>query len=650
MKFEKKMMALVFASMGSVSAQALEISSAVEGGEVVVTASLRAQTLASAPAFTTVVSAEDIAKSSYNSLADLLRETVGVNNQTDSTGRDEIQIRGLSGKYTLMLLNGRRVSSGGALWRGGDFDLSSLPLNSILRVEIVRGPMAALYGSDAIGGVVNVITKTPGKEWKTTLSSEYRLISTGEKGDLYRLGAATSGAISDNLSLSIAGEIYDRQAWYSTTASDGTRPPPLEQKESKNLILSATLKLSEMQSLDFDFGYNNDKRPRGMYFYAYYPAWNFEQKDFREQEITRYTTGVTHKANWDWGTTTAYLSREEANISDFNSRYNKPQQRELKEENTYAKIYASKEIAHHAITTGIDLREQVIKDASTYLKTGRVSTKNSALFLEDEIALTKGLNLTLAGRLDDSNTFGNHFSPKAYLSYQISDALTIKGGVSEAFKAPEAYQLSDEYSTVSCGGKCLLKGNPDLKPETSTNYELGMVFSRPDWSFSGVLFKNDVKDMIVAYYDSQLLARRWINVAKANTDGVELEASVKLNRLWDLKGNYTYLNAESTDAQGVVAKLENKPKHMANLALNWKIFERLQASFNANYIGQQFYQEKELPGYTRFDVGIASRLINNLVLRAGIRNLTNVNLEDKSKDYLSYELGRSYSLSASYSF
>lgn len=79
------------------------------------------------------MTAEDIAKWPLNSLADLLRETAGVNKLTASSGRDEIQIRGWPGKYTLMQVNGRRLSSGGALWRGSDFDFSPIPLNSIKR-------------------------------------------------------------------------------------------------------------------------------------------------------------------------------------------------------------------------------------------------------------------------------------------------------------------------------------------------------------------------------------------------------------------------------------------------------------------------------------------------------------------------------------
>ncbi|MYM28776.1 TonB-dependent receptor [Duganella sp. CY15W] len=646
MKLSKKTLAAALAALCAAPAWAADLQDA---NTVVVSASLREHSLASAPAFTTIVTAEDIAKSPVNSLADLLRETVGVNNQTDSTGRDEIQIRGLGGKYTLMLVNGRRISSGGALWRGSDFDFSSIPLNSIKRVEIVRGPMAALYGSDAIGGVINIITKTPTRNWSGTVSGEYRSIASGDGGDQHRLGASVAGAFNDALSLSIAGESYDRKAWFSTTAGE-TKVPQLEQKQSDNLIGTLTWKLSETQSIDIDFGYNKDKRPKGLYFYAFYPAYNFESKDYRDQTITRNTYGVTHKALWSWGSTTAYLSQENARIDDFNTRYDKPQQRLLKEDNTSAKFYANADLGINALTAGVDLRRQTIKDPLSYLKTGQMKTETSALFVEDELKFNPQWSLTLAGREDHTDTFGNHFTPKTYLVFQASPEVTVKGGVNRAFRAPEAYQLATEYSIVSCGGSCYLSGNPNLTPEKSTNYELGVEFHRKGLNASAVAFKNDVSDMIVALYNPAGPSKKWANLAKAKTSGVELQADAVLNAAFSVSGNYTHLNADYTDETGKSTELDNRPKQMANLSLNWNANAWLQSSLSAHYTGEQAYEGDKLPAYTRVDLSASAKVGRNLVLRAGVKNLTDVSLENKSKNFATFELGRNYYVSAAYTF
>ncbi|MBJ7312279.1 TonB-dependent receptor domain-containing protein [Rugamonas sp. CCM 8940] len=644
---------MAIASIGFQPVYAADAASSAASGDVeqvVVTATLRAHTIASAPAFMSVVTAEDIAKSPVNSLADLLRETVGVSNSTDGTGRDEIVIRGLAGKYTLMLVNGKRLSSGGALWRGGDFDLNSIPLSSIKRVEIVRGPMAALYGSDAIGGVVNIITKTPTKDWKSTLSGEYRSIASGDKGSEYRLGASTSGAINDQLSLSISGETSDRDAWYATSANDTTRPPRLEEKNTRNLVSTVSYQLSDKQSIDLDLGYNNDHRPRGMYYYSLNPRNQKESRDYRDQEITRYTFGLTHRAEWDWGSTTAYFNREQVTIEDFNSRYAAPQSHTLKEENTYGKMYANFVLGINSISAGIDLRKQVIKDPLTYLQTGKHTVNNQALFLEDEIALNKDLSLTLAGRADHADSFGNHYSPKAYLTYQASSTVTVKGGVSKAFKAPEAYQLSKEYSVISCGGGCYLAGNPTLQPEKSLNYEFGVELHQQHWNLSGAVFKNDVDNMIIATYDGVANTRQWVNVAKAKTSGLEVQGDVDLNKDVSLSANYTRLRADYTDETGKEVKMENRPKNLANITLNWKPMDRLQTSLSAHYTGEQFYLGKTLPAYTRVDLALSGKVNDKLTVRTGVKNLTDVNLEKKSKDFLSYELGRNYYVSATYNF
>lgn len=644
MSFTKKLLAVAIAGIGCQSAYAAE-----DANTVVVTATLRNHNIASAPAFTTVITAEDIAKAPVNSLGDVLRETVGVNNMTDGTGRDEIQIRGLSGKYTLMLVNGKRTSSGGALWRGGDFDVSSIPLSSIKRVEIVRGPMAALYGSDAMGGVINIITKTPSTDWTGVVSADYRVIGSGVDGDQYRLGAAVSGAVNDRLSLSIAGESYDRKPWFSALAPT-ERPPRLEEKQSQNLVTTATLKLSETQSIDLDLGYNKDKRPYGMYAYSYNAARKVESKSYRADDITRYTLGLTHKALWDWGSTTALLSREEARINDFSSSYNAPQQRVLKEINTYAKFYGNTVSGIHSLTGGVDLRRQLVKDPVSYQVNGQIQTDTSALFGEDEIALSKDLSLTLAGRLDHSDAFGKHVTPKTYLSYQLNDEVTVKGGVNKAFRAPEAYQLAKDYRIVSCGGGCMLSGNPDLTPEKSTNYELGVEFHRKGLNATAVVFQNDVSDMIVALYNPAGPSRKWANVTKAKTKGVELQGDMTLNAAWSVNGNYTRLNAESINETGATVQLENRPKNLANVGVNWNVNAWLQSSLSAHYTGEQLYNNVTLPAYTRADFALSARVNKNVTLRAGVKNLSNVNLDEKSKTFTTFELARNYYVSAAYSF
>ncbi len=617
---------------------------------VVVTATMTERDRLSSPAFTSVVTAEDIAKSPANSLPDVLRDTVGVNNQTDGNGRDELQIRGLDGRYTLILVNGKRVSSSGALWRGSDFDLSTIPLGSIERIEVVRGPMSALYGSDAIGGVINIITKRAGQAWHGTVGADYRAVQSGAQGDQWRVNASAAGALSETVSLALSGEIYDRQPWYQRSANDPTEAAALEGKRSTNLAATLSAQLDSRQTLDIDLGYNRDKRPYALTDYAYYPAWNYENFSYAEQEIDRYSLGLTHTGKWSWGRTFTSLKREQASIRDHDTDYDDPQKRQYEENNTYFRSFGVMRLGAQTLTLGMDARQQQIKDATTYLETGQISTNQTALFAQDEIRLGEDWLLTVGGRLDRHPDFGNHVSPKAYLNYFVADGVAIKGGVSTAFKAPDAYQLSEQYRIVSCGGSCYLSGNPNLTPEKSTSFELGVDITRPTWNLSAALFHNDVQDMIVAVYDASGPSREWQNVAKAKTHGLELDGSVRLTPALSFKGNLTLLKADYTDAAGTTVKLENRPEHKGMVGLDWQITSVFSANVTASYTGKQYYQEETLPAYTRLDVGGTARVGKALTLRAGVKNLTDVNLQDKNDNFVAHELGRNYYVSAAYAF
>lgn len=657
MSFNKKMLAMVVASLAAGSVWAVEGGSSERLAKVVVSASLAEETTATAPAFTTVVTAEDIAKSSVNSLADLLRETAGVANFTDSSGRDSLQIRGLDGQYTLILVNGKRVSSAGALWRGGDFDYGSVPLTSIERVEIVRGPMSSLYGADAIGGVINIITKkaTDGA-WRTTVNGEYRSIEAGEGGAQHRLGINTAGAINDAFSLAISGEQNTHNAWYLD--QDGPlEVPNLEEKKAQNLLTTLTWNLSEKQSLDLDLGYNHDQRPFSIY--ADDPA-------YRDQEITRKDIGLTHKGGWGWGDSTSYIKQESSDIDDFNSRYNAPQQRSLKEENTYAKSYVVAPVVGTVLTAGVDYRHQEITDVATYLETGKFSVDQFALFAQDEIFLSDSVSLTLGGRLDDHEIFGNHFSPKAYLVYEATENLTIKGGANKAFKAPDGSKLSEEYSIISCGGACYLAGNPDLEPESSTSYDAGFVYTQPKWDIGLSVFKNDIEDMIdreITYdTDNDPIGAKWINVNTAMTQGVEIEGSYAFTSALTLKGNYSYLDTEYTNADGETTVLPYRLKDKATLGLNWKVTRKFSADLTVNYFAGMQYSTwapsggtwvqtfPTLPAYYRTDLAFAYQVSDPLTLRFGAKNIENLRLANLDENFANSEVGRNFYLSAAYSF
>ncbi|MGN5054095.1 TonB-dependent receptor domain-containing protein [Aeromonas veronii] len=281
-----------------------------------------------------------------------------------------------------------------------------------------------------------------------------------------------------------------------------------------------------------------------------------------------------------------------------------------------------------------------------------------ALFAQDEIGLTDSLNLTLGGRYDHHGLYGSHFTPRGYLVYEMNEVVTVKGGVSQAFKAPASHQYTNGYSTESCGGRCSIYGNDKVKPETSTNYELGIIAGEGVWETSSTLFYSDIDDMLIGKEppgsQKQYSDRTWYNLDKATNKGLELTGKLDLTDDINLGANYTYLKAE--DDKGL--QIINRPKHKTNAKLTWQATERVNAFVGTTYTGTQFIEHKvnnatvrdKLPSYQTFDLGTGFKVTENFDLRLGINNLTDVRLQEKDTVFQNVEPGRSYYVSGSARF
>ncbi|CAO3379118.1 TonB-dependent receptor plug domain-containing protein [Azospirillum argentinense] len=607
-------------------------------GPVTVTATGTPESTLTAPAFTTVITSEDLKKEGVASsgLPEILSRSVGVNDRTDATGRDEVVIRGMGQNYSLVLVNGRRVSTSDALWRGGDFDYHSIPMSAIERVEVVRGPLSALYGSDAIGGVVNIITKKPTDKWSGEINGDYRVVEPGRGGTQYRTGLYAAGPIVDKVSASVSAEYFNRQAWYDDSRYNGV-VPVLEKKNLANLLTTLAFDVTENQTLEANYGLNRDNRPRG-----YYDRWLSSQK----QEIVRNTFGAAHRGNWGWGDTLLEANYEDGRIDDFNSSFNAPQQRHLKEKNLFLHGRSNFRLGFNRLTAGAEYRKQTVEDPNTFLQSGKSEIGQKAVYLQDQIGLIDGLTLTVGTRYDHHEIFGGEFTSRANVVYALTDALSLKAGVSQGYKAPDAYQLSREYRIVSCGGRCFLSGNPDLEPETSTNYEIGLETRHDRWDGSVVLFHNKVKDMIQAVYDPVAVARNWSNINNVDISGVEVTGSVSLTPKLLLSGNYTYLYTEQSNG----AELDYRPRHKVNASLTWQALDNVSTSVSTSYTGRQLQGTSKMPGYTLLNWGVSADVTEALTVGAGVKNITDVILSEKNVNFTSVEVGRNYYVSANYRF
>ena len=572
---------------------------------IVVTATGFEQLMKTAPASISVVSADEIIQAPIRDLGDILKGLAGITVDNWAGGRNGIKMRGLDETYVLFLVDGKRVSSSNGLWRGGNFDTTSIPLESISHVEVVRGPMSALYGSDAVGGVINIITRNPTDEWQTTFNAEYSKIDEGSGGNQYRANVYTAGKLGDKLGLTVSLEKADQDIWVNpkvTPTYDTT-----EARETFKFNSTVRVNLNDGHSLDIDLGKDKDDVPMTNYGGAN-----------REQTIDRDTLGLTYNAEWDWGGSKFLFNRSWADLYDYNSRYRAqpPLGRDIEEIFTTLRATSYVNVGIVNLTVGAEYLETKIVDAVQYPESGGVSQDLKSAFAQSELDFTNSFTGTFGVRVDNSDQYGTHVSPRAYLVFEATSDVVVKGGVGTAFRAPSLYQSSPSFVTVSCGGTCDLSGNPELKEETSVNAELSVLVDKTNWDFSATVYKNRVEDMIaVSFVDGE---RAWINLNEVDLQGLETGFGLKFDT-FSADFNYTYLDTEDQNGN----ELTYRPKHSANLKLNAYLGDVVSLFANANYRGEHIgNRRQELDAYTTVSAGVNINIGDSVKLRVGATNLT----------------------------
>jgi len=635
-----------------------------DGETMVVTASSVEQNLKDAPASISVITQEDLQRKPVQNLKDVLKEVPGVQLTNEGDNRKGVSIRGLDSSYTLILVDGKRVNSRNAVFRHNDFDLNWIPVDSIERIEVVRGPMSSLYGSDALGGVVNIITKKIGQKWSGTVTVDTTIQEHRDRGDTYNGQFFTSGPLIDGvLGMKAYGSLAKREKDdpQNSTTTDTGETPRIEGFSSRDG--NVEFAWTPNQNHDFTAGYGFDRQDR-------------DSDSLDKNRLERQNYSVSHNGRWDY--VTSELKYYGEKVENKNPGNSSPI---TSESNTVDGKYTLPLTAiNQFLTVGGEWRHDKLSDAVNL--TGGTSSKTSAsqyaLFVEDEWRIFEPLALTTGVRMDDHETYGEHWSPRAYLVYNATDTVTVKGGWATAFKAPSLLQLSPDWTSNSCRGACKIVGSPDLKPETSESWELGLYYMGEEGWLEGVessvtVFRNDVKDRISISRTSDVNAapgyqnfvgfetgangRRipvfsYYNVNKARIQGVETELKIPFNDEWKLSINYTYNDGRDV-SNGENKPLSDLPFHTANGTLDWKPLALEDWSFyvSGHYTGQKRADSataKTPGGYTIWNTGAAWQVTKDVKLRAGVLNLGD---KDLSRDDYSYnEDGRRYFMAVDYRF
>ncbi len=614
---------------------------------IVVTATQGEQTLLNAPASVSVIDFEEIIKIPATDITTSLQDVVGVNVRRSGNGEASVSLRGLDPSYTLLLVNGKRVNSREALIRGS-FDLSSIPMTAIERVEIVRGPMSAIYGSEAIGGVINVILKEANNEWQTNGNIDYSMPIDGG-GELARVGVFSSGALIDDRVLATFGVNWsDRNPWQPDDSDYGiTSKTEKQQRAGVNTsvlwhVTSQDTLSANLEYLEEDKSYNLWQAPDGAYVANFY-------------ESERVNFGVNYAREWQWGNSEFNYYFEQTDIQEDNARLALTTGTQTNHNVDGRAVFGSE---NHLITAGFDVSDNTLSHPRDYAK--ETSNTQFAAYIQDEWALSDEMTATFSGRVTDHSEFGSHFSPRAYLVYNANSDLTFKGGVGTGFKAPAMWRSSADFATISCGGRCVLVGNPDLEPEKSVSYELSASYQTDFGFVRATVFNNEIEDMIArdtstfvgVTPDNQPMIQH-ININEVTTKGIEFDVLWQVLDTLDLSFNYSYIDSENKSDNLPLIKT---PKHQANTKLNWQVIESLSTYVNLNYIGEQYiemaptWQKTPADGYVMVDLGSRFTLSQTIAFRVGITNLFDKRIDQDAFDYGYAEVGRSVFAGVDFSF
>ncbi|WP_026754772.1 TonB-dependent siderophore receptor [Sediminibacter sp. Hel_I_10] len=630
--------------------------------EVLITATRTVRQLSSLPLPVQIISKKEIQGSNNLRLSDILGEQTGLITVPDFGGGEGIQLQGLDSQYTLILVDGVPLIGRSA----GTLDLSRVTVGNVQQIEIVKGASSSLYGSEALGGVINIITDKPKKGFGGHLN--------------YRLGTFNTHDISsainykkDKLGASIFINRFSSDGYdlFDTDALNTVEP-------FSNYTLNTKLTYDLTESTD-------------IFMSARYYSQNQDliasETSAGESDLREWNTHLqlNHKYSEKWSSyfefyATRYKADEFLNQTDgsrlsssfFNQLLIRPEIRA-----TY------KPKANRTFIGGVGFNHETL-DRTDF--TDKPIFNSPYAYLQYDTNPTNKLNIILGARFDSHNAYASQFSPKAALRYEFNDRLAVKGSVGYGFKAPDFRQLYFNFSNATVGYTVLgynavsttipllqeqgqianiivpiSEFEDQLKTESSIGINLGADYKLSASLTLGLnLFRNAIDHLI----DTRVIANKtngqnvfsYFNVDQVYTQGLEFNTAWKPNNRLKITGGYQLLYAKDKGAEKafdngeVFARaspssssfqlnkkdyfgLYNRSRHMANLKLfyaipKFKLDANIRATYRSKYglidsngNGYLDSYDSFVSGYSIVDVALNKNIFQNYKLGFGFENI-----------------------------
>jgi len=595
--------------------------------EVVVTATRVETPIEEIASSMTVISSKEIERKQKATVLEVLRGIPGLDVvQTGGVGREtSIFIRGANSEHTLVMIDGVEVNDPMSPKRSYEF--AHLTVDNIERIEILRGPQSTLYGSDAIGGVIHIITKKGEGKPKFFLSAE---------GGSYTTFRETTGVSGGDklVNYSLALSRFDTDGISAASKKDGN----YEKDGYENTSLSTRLGFTPLENLNIDFilrYVGTESEIDGWDFIRGVPMDDPNYVAKSKHFLFRPQVGLSLFDN-------CWVQKLGFSISQHNRDYKnkKDPQYPFFEKGHYDGQLLKFDWQHNlqlhktsSLTFGFEYEEEEGK--SKYYSDGSLSlfpkkTANiKGYYIQDQIKLWDRLFATLGLRIDDHSRFGTETTYRIAPAYLIKETGTkIKGTFGTGFKAPSLYQL---FAPAFYFWEVRYPvGNKDLNPEKSKGWDFGVEqdLFKDRVTLGATYFRNDFKDLI-----DYATGIGYINIAKAESEGLELFASVKPIDDLTLRVNYTY-----TDTEDKITgeDLLRRPKNKFGIDLNYHFLKKGNANLAVIYVGKRndtdftVYPSRiiKLDRYTLVNLSASYDITKNFQLFGRIENLFDKDYEE----------------------
>ncbi|MBK9375528.1 MAG: TonB-dependent receptor [Holophagales bacterium] len=556
--------------------------------EVVVTAAAVPEDAATLGVAATVVDRAAIERSRATTVADLLRSVPGVDvaQSGGAGGVTSLFLRGTNSNSALVLVDGVKLNSP---YFGG-VDLSSLGTANVERIEIVRGPFSALYGSEALGGVVQVITR--------------RAVADGFAGQAH-FGLGNASAREGGVNAALRSGPVGVSAGFRR----GTIAGDLPNEFFEGTDLSAALDVQLGANAKAGVTVRRESSRTGIPFSGATPT--------PLRATTADTTLVSVPLSLALGARTTLEAA--GTFADDSPTYTDPDDpwgftfSETKARRAGGRVVLSHVAGANRISVGTDYEQTKVDNEDSYgVQLDGLTTRTWSVFAEDRLSLADDRVAITAGvRRDENSAFGASTNPRVALSWTVAPALKVRAAAGSAFRAPSTGELYYPFS-----------GNPGLQPEESVSYEAGAEWTiSRGFVFEASLFRSDVKDLI--RYDFATFAN--VNVGRARMTGAEAVVRGVLSATTWARAAYTWLDAQDLDTG---LPLLRRPRHRASASLGGDLGRGASAELTGLYVGERddvdatTYARVTSPAYFRVDLAATGpRLLEHLAPFVRVTNL-----------------------------